>query len=102
MAVNLAETFPHVVGDTSEQFWMEGPACGPNHAHLKLFGRHWKASGAKGTILLVHGYSEHSGRYFHFAKFLVQHGFDVITFDLPGHGRSEGRRSDIENFQDYV
>jgi alpha-beta hydrolase superfamily lysophospholipase len=82
----------------TDEFYFEGPK------KLKLFGRQWKLSGvaSKGTILGVHGYSEHSDRYAHFAHFLNENKYDVIWLDLPGHGLSEGRRSDIENFDDYV
>ena len=42
---------------------------------------------ARFNIVLVHGMAEHSGRYRAFAQHLAQHGGNVITFDLRGHGR---------------
>jgi alpha-beta hydrolase superfamily lysophospholipase len=53
------------------------------------------ASQARGSIVLMHGLGEHSGRYRHVAKFLNDHGLSVRTYDHRGHGRSEGSRGDV-------
>ena len=42
---------------------------------------------ARFNIVLVHGMMEHGGRYHDFARHLAQHGGNVITFDLRGHGQ---------------
>lgn len=70
----------------------------------KILGRIWKHNGAasKGTIVGIHGYSEHSDRYAHFARFLTDASWDVAWLDLPGHGRSDGMRSNIDRFSDYL
>ncbi|MDB5037743.1 MAG: hypothetical protein JWQ35_1271 [Bacteriovoracaceae bacterium] len=73
---------------------------GPNHS--KLSARHWRNENARGTLIGVHGYSEHSGCYSHFADFLLSKGLDIVWIDLPGHGLSEGKRSDIDDFEDYI
>jgi alpha-beta hydrolase superfamily lysophospholipase len=44
------------------------------------------------VILLVHGLGEHSGRYAGWAARFNERGVAVRAFDLPGHGRSDGRR----------
>lgn len=49
----------------------------------------WQPEGApRGVLQLVHGISEHIGRYDHFASFLAQHGFAVAAHDHLGHGGS--------------
>jgi len=51
-----------------------------------------------GILLVVHGLGEHSGRYAtHFSEFYTGHNFGVVAFDLPGHGKSSGKRGHIEN-----
>lgn len=51
-----------------------------------------------GMLLVVHGLGEHSGRYAtHFSDFYTGHNFGVAAFDLPGHGKSTGKRGHIEN-----
>ena len=61
-----------------------------------LAGYHWRADGARGTVLLQHGYGEYAERYVNrYARLvprLVEDGFDVHAFDAPGHGRSPGPR----------
>ncbi len=60
--------------------------------NLKLFAQMWKPSGEiKAVINLVHGMGEHSGRYEQWATKLCEQGFAVISFDLRGHGLSEGQ-----------
>ncbi|MED4784604.1 alpha/beta hydrolase [Brevibacillus choshinensis] len=62
----------------------------------------WLAADPKGTIVLVHGTGEHYGRYEHVAAFLNARGWSVFTGDLPGWGRSPGRKGHIDSFQQYV
>jgi alpha-beta hydrolase superfamily lysophospholipase len=58
-----------------------------------IFARTWTDHTAvKANILLVHGLGEHSGRYEHMADFYTQEGYAVTSFDLPGHGKSTGKR----------
>lgn len=80
----------------AESFYFAGPQA------LKLHGQAWTSAGATRCLVGVHGYSEHSGCYEHFARFLNELNCDVYWMDLPGHGRSEGRRSDISRFEYYV
>lgn len=68
----------------------------------KIHGRQWLVSNPRGTLIGVHGYSEHSGRYAHFARYLNSQNWDVYWIDLPGHGMSEGARNNIDDFSDYV
>ncbi|MEI6876684.1 MAG: lysophospholipase [Spirochaetota bacterium] len=47
---------------------------------------------AKAVVALVHGVGEHSQRYEHMAEAFSKEGVAMVAFDLPGHGRSEGKR----------
>jgi len=46
----------------------------------------------KALILLVHGLGEYAGRYSSWAARFNVNGITLRAFDLPGHGRSGGRR----------
>jgi alpha-beta hydrolase superfamily lysophospholipase len=50
----------------------------------------------RGTVVLVHGLGEHIGRYGHVAKFFNDLHFNVIGYDLYGHGKSEGLPGSIQ------
>ena len=52
----------------------------------------------RGSIVLTHGMGEHSGRYAHVIRRLNTAGLRVLSWDLRGHGRSEGRRGDIRRY----
>jgi alpha-beta hydrolase superfamily lysophospholipase len=54
------------------------------------------------VIVLVHGYGEHSGRYRHVILSLVDAGYAVYTLDHHGHGKSEGKRAYIDDFDHLI
>jgi alpha-beta hydrolase superfamily lysophospholipase len=57
---------------------------------------------ARGAVLLVHGFAEHSARYDNVVRAWCERGLVVARFDLRGHGRSEGPRGHIDSFADYL
>lgn len=40
----------------------------------------------RASIVLSHGYADHTGRYHHVAKFFCDHGFQMIAIDHKYHG----------------
>jgi acylglycerol lipase len=65
-----------------------------------LLVRHWPAAHAApwAPVLLVHGLSEHSGRYEHVGEQMAAAGLDVWAFDLRGNGGSGGPRGDVDRW----
>lgn len=51
--------------------------------------------GPRGIVQLVHGMSEHIGRYDDFARYLAAQGFVVCGHDHIGHGRSAAAAEDL-------
>lgn len=51
---------------------------------------------ARAVVVIVHGLHEHSARYAHVGTRLAGAGFAVYAADHRGHGRSDGRRANIE------
>jgi alpha-beta hydrolase superfamily lysophospholipase len=49
----------------------------------------------RGSVLLVHGLGEHSGRYAHVGERLAALGLHVRGYDHRGHGESPGARGSI-------
>jgi len=54
---------------------------------------------AKAVIVLVHGVGEHILRYNYWAELFMKEGIALTGVDLPGHGRSEGRRGNIKSYR---
>jgi len=69
---------------------------------LNLFEQRWQPAKKVKAIIIIHGYAEHSGRYAHVAEFLVNHGYAVETFDLRSHGKSEGKKTFIRSFDEFL
>lgn len=70
---------------------------------LTQLRRRWKATGtARAVVLIVHGISEHSGRYEAVAQQLAEAGFHVVAYDHRGHGQSAGRRTYVDSFDELV
>jgi alpha-beta hydrolase superfamily lysophospholipase len=53
-------------------------------------------------VLIIHGWGEHSGRYAYVAEKLLASGFAMAMYDQRGHGKSEGLRTYVNSFSDYV
>lgn len=66
---------------------------------LQLYWQSWlPAHPPQASLLVIHGYGEHSGRYAHVAEALNEAGIAVHGIDLRGHGRSEGKRGDTPSW----
>ena len=66
---------------------------------VTLFRRVYEPGGAPlGEILLGHGIGENSSRYIQAARAFAAAGWRTTTWDLRGHGRSEGPRGYVKEF----
>jgi alpha-beta hydrolase superfamily lysophospholipase len=52
----------------------------------------------KGLIIFVHGLGEHIQRYSSWIEKFRARNIGFVGFDLPGHGRSDGKRGNIKNY----
>ncbi|KAL9648178.1 hypothetical protein ABK040_009182 [Willaertia magna] len=55
-----------------------------------------------GTIVIFHGINEHCSRYEKLVEFFVKERFIVYSFDLEGHGLSDGKKGFVKNFNDWI
>jgi alpha-beta hydrolase superfamily lysophospholipase len=49
-------------------------------------------------IILVHGIGEHIQRYSHWVDRFIEKGFGIVGVDLPGHGKSDGKRGKLNSY----
>jgi len=69
---------------------------------IRLFTKSWLIDESIADLILVHGYSEHSGRYQWVTKILNENKINVHSFDLRGHGQSEGERAYVSSFGQFL
>ncbi len=69
---------------------------------LKLFAQKYPVESPKANVIIVHGLGEHSGRYSEVCSALNGAGFNVYVYDHRGHGKSEGIRAYVNDYNDYL
>jgi alpha-beta hydrolase superfamily lysophospholipase len=57
---------------------------------------------ALGTVIVLHGYYDHSGYMKNLISKLLIEGFNIVSFDMPGHGLSDGVQATINDFNEYA
>ncbi|MEH6408380.1 MAG: lysophospholipase [Leeuwenhoekiella sp.] len=73
-----------------------------NTSRHKLHGKRWNVAPAKAIVCIIHGFGEHLERYNFLAKQFNNHQISCYALDLPGHGKSEGKRGNIRSLNDYM
>ena len=76
---------------------------------VPLFCSVFRPENPRGTVLVLHGFTENAYKYSELIYSLVRNRFDVVAYDQRGHGRS-GRAEGIsdpsvthvDRFEDYV
>lgn len=68
----------------------------------ELFYQRWTTPDARATLVLTHGMGEHSESYIKTAESLGRLGYNVVAWDLRGHGRSAGKRGHVDHFTDFT
>ena len=68
---------------------------------IRLACHIYKPAEYKATVVLMHGYFDHCGQLNLLIEYLLEEGYAVAAFDLPGHGLSGGKRGAIEDFEQY-
>jgi alpha-beta hydrolase superfamily lysophospholipase len=73
----------------------------PDGARLAL--RRARPDGrARGALILLHGFGDHSGRFGEVAPWFAARGVGVWALDQRGHGRSPGKRGHVSRFAQFV
>ena len=69
-----------------------------------LYARLWSRGDRteRGVVIFVHGLGDHGGRYESFAKRMIKRRWAVFAVDLPGHGRSPGRRGTAKSYDSIL
>jgi alpha-beta hydrolase superfamily lysophospholipase len=68
----------------------------------KIFYQYWQVENPKAILVIAHGFGEYSDRYLEMADHYTKLGLSVYALDHRGHGRSEGDRWNVENFDYFL
>ena len=66
-----------------------------------LKGYRWNYPSEK-KILLLHGFSSGAKNFHHFVTPLIKKGYEVMAFDAPAHGISEGTTVNAVDYADMI
>ena len=93
-------THSDAVKGESPEGWLRGQFESWDGA--KIYYRFYPAPGARHTVIMIHGYGEHSGRYEKFPIKMRKLTSQLAVMDLRGMGQSDGARGDVGSFDDYL
>ena len=67
-----------------------------------IYNQKWEVDSPTYKMVFIHGMGEHSGRYEHLAKFMNKANISFYALDLPGHGKSSGKRGHIHKYKEFM
>ncbi|HKK93916.1 MAG TPA: alpha/beta fold hydrolase [Longimicrobiales bacterium] len=79
---------------------LAGELVGADDVRIRTW--RWPVESPVGRIQLLHGFSEHLGRYIELAGVLNRAGWSVFGHDHRGHGQSGGRRGILRDFDHFL
>lgn len=81
-----------------QEGWFEGVG------NVKLYYQSWAPALPvlpRASVVLVHGLGSHSALFWPMVQHLLDENYSVYTFDLRGHGRSQGQRGYINRWSEF-
>ncbi len=84
----VKKTFPQSENQEPISFSLDG---------MTIRGNRWNHPSEK-KLLIIHGFESSSANFGGYIIPLVQKGYEVIAFDAPAHGRSEGTQINLPLF----
>lgn len=65
-----------------------------------IYAQSWEPDQPPTAVVnIIHAFGEHSGRYQKWAGLFVEKGMAVLASDLIGHGKSDGKRGYVKNYE---
>jgi len=69
---------------------------------LKLYYQSWHPEGnVRAVLAIVHGLGGHSDLFRNVVEYFIPKNYAVYSFDLRGHGRSQGQQGHINNWGEF-
>ncbi len=67
----------------------------------KIRGHKWNHP-QENRVLILHGFSSGAYKFDKYVISLINKGYEVIAFDAPAHGRSEGKTITVVEYKDMI
>lgn len=71
------------------------------HNGLKIYGYRWNHPQEK-KVLILHGFESSVVNFDRYISPLLKKGYEVLAFDAPAHGRSDGRMINAVDYKNFV
>lgn len=71
------------------------------HAHGRIAVYHW-GEPEQPVVLCVHGWNGRASQFASMLPALLKAGYQVVAFDAPGHGKSQGKHTNIFRIGDVL
>ncbi|MBQ2696356.1 MAG: alpha/beta hydrolase [Clostridia bacterium] len=73
----------------------------------KMYYEFFKVTNPAASIIIVHGYTEFTKKYYELTWYFMKMGYNVFLYDVRGHGYSHRHNDDLElthvdRYEDYV
>lgn len=101
---------PHVMNERAYQLWLTPIRIPPSERELAFIDKATASSiivddlkiqtwswGEGPTVLFLHGWNGRGTQIYSFVDQLNKAGFRVMSFDMPGHGQSDGKQTNAFN-----
>ena len=75
--------------------------------NTKMYYEFFKVANPLASIVIVHGYTEFTKKYYELSWYLMNMGYNIFLYDVRGHGYSHRYNDDMElthvdKYEDYV
>ncbi len=67
----------------------------------KIRGYRWNKDAGK-RLMILHGYESSCRKFDHFISRAIKNGFEVLAFDAPAHGNSEGKKITLLDYIEMI
>jgi len=69
--------------------------------NLQIRGHRWNYPQTK-KALLLHGFSSGAHKFDSYVDLLVKRGYEVLSFDAPAHGHSDGKMTNVIEYSEMI
>jgi len=93
----LKKYTPRGVFQKIQATWLEG-----EHGKIAVYRFPSLNVNVKKRVLLVHGWEGQASDFYKLIPLLLEDGFEIVTFDAPAHGQSDGVYTNLFQFVETI